>query len=132
MSTVEFRVSSHVGQQLRYNQPNLPAALSVELQIIRRKQDAYRQVIQLILHDGKAQLLEVLRGIGAAPLIWHVQCPMNIGAVIQQIYDVEERGLDRCAIRMHRLGRNYAYGRSQIITYSVVQLTKKQRSTCIR
>jgi hypothetical protein len=54
MSTVEFRVSSHVGQQLRYNQPNLPAALSIKLQISRRKQDAYREVIQLVLRDGKA------------------------------------------------------------------------------
>jgi hypothetical protein len=29
---------------------------------------------------------------------------MNIGALMQKIYDVEERGLDRHAIRLHRFG----------------------------
>jgi hypothetical protein len=29
---------------------------------------------------------------------------MNSGAVMQEIYDVEERGLDRHAIRPHRFG----------------------------
>jgi hypothetical protein len=29
---------------------------------------------------------------------------MNIGAVMQEVYDVEERGLDRHAIRLHRFG----------------------------
>jgi hypothetical protein len=37
-------------------------------------------------------------------LIRHVQRPMNIGALMQEIYDVEQRGLDRHAIRPHRFG----------------------------
>ena len=35
MYVVEFCVSRHSGQQLGYNQPELPAALSFEPQIIR-------------------------------------------------------------------------------------------------
>ena len=42
--------------------------------------------------------MEVPRGIGEAPLIRHAQRPMNIGAMMQEVYDVEERGLDRRAI----------------------------------
>jgi hypothetical protein len=29
---------------------------------------------------------------------------MNIGALMQEVYDVEELGLDRHAIRLHRFG----------------------------
>jgi hypothetical protein len=58
----------------------------------------------LVFRDGEAKLLEVPRGIGEAPLIGHVQRPMNIGALMQEVYDVEERGLDRHAIRPHRFG----------------------------
>jgi hypothetical protein len=29
---------------------------------------------------------------------------MNIGALMQEVYDVEERGLDQHAIRLHRFG----------------------------
>jgi hypothetical protein len=29
---------------------------------------------------------------------------MNIGALMQEVYDVKERGLDRHAIRLHRFG----------------------------
>jgi hypothetical protein len=46
--------------------------------------------------------LEVPRGIGEAPWIRHVQRPVNIGALMQKVYDVEERSLDRHAIRLHR------------------------------
>jgi hypothetical protein len=33
-----------------------------------------------------------------------MQRQMNIGPSIQDVYDVEERGLDRHAIRPHRFG----------------------------
>jgi hypothetical protein len=39
-----------------------------------------------------------------ASLIRYVQRPMNIAALMQEVYDVEQRGLDRHAIRLHRLG----------------------------
>ena len=104
VSTVKFCMSCDVGQQLGYNQPNLPATLSFEPQIIRRKQDAYRQVIQLVLRDGEAKPLEVRCGISEALLIWHVERPMNIGAVMQEVDDAEERSLDCHVIRPHRLG----------------------------
>jgi hypothetical protein len=58
----------------------------------------------LVFRDGEAKLLQVPRGVGEAPLIRHMQRPMNIGALMQEIYDVEERGLDRHAIRLHRSG----------------------------
>jgi hypothetical protein len=29
---------------------------------------------------------------------------MNIGALMQEVYDVEQRSLDRHAIRLHRFG----------------------------
>jgi hypothetical protein len=29
---------------------------------------------------------------------------MNIGALMQEVYDIEQRGLDRHAIRLHRFG----------------------------
>ena len=58
----------------------------------------------MVFHDGEAKPLEVPRGIGEAPLIRYVQRPMNIGALMQEVYDVEERGLDRHAIRPHRFG----------------------------
>jgi hypothetical protein len=29
---------------------------------------------------------------------------MNIGALMQEVHDVEQRGLDRHAIRLHRFG----------------------------
>jgi hypothetical protein len=64
----------------------------------------YRQAVQSVFRDGEAKLLEVPGGIGEAPLIRHAQRPMNIGPLIQEVYDVEERGLDRQAIRFHRFG----------------------------
>jgi hypothetical protein len=42
MFSVELCMSCHIGQQLGYNQPKLPATLSFKSQIIRRKQDTYR------------------------------------------------------------------------------------------
>ena len=42
-SIAEFCMSCHVSDQLGYNQTDLPAALSFEPQIIRRKQNTYRQ-----------------------------------------------------------------------------------------
>src|SRR5260221_4562729 len=78
---VELRMSRNVGQQLRYNQPKLPAALSFKPQIIRRKQPTYCQAFQSVFRYGDIKPLEVLRGIGEALLIRHVQCAMNIGAL---------------------------------------------------
>ena len=48
--------------------------------------------------------MKVARGIGKAALIRDVQRAMNIGVLMQEIYDVEERGLDDDAIRLHRAG----------------------------
>lgn len=70
----------------------------------------YRQAVQSVFRNREAKLLKVPRGIGEAPLIWHAQRPMNIGALMQEVDDVEERGLDRHAIRLHRLGGNRVYG----------------------
>jgi hypothetical protein len=33
-----------------------------------------------------------------------MQRPMNIGTLMQEVYDVEQRGLDRHAVRAHRFG----------------------------
>jgi len=57
---------------------------------------------------------------------------MNVGPLMQDAYDVEQRGLDRHAIRLHRFSRNRAYGGREFVFYSVVQLAKKQRSMGIR
>jgi hypothetical protein len=86
----------------------------------------------LIFRDGEAKLLEVPRDIGEALLIRHAERPMNIGALMQEVHDVEERGLDRHAIRLHRFSRNRAYGGSELAIYSMVQLAKKYRSIRIR
>jgi hypothetical protein len=102
MSGVELRMSGHIGQELGYDQPKLPAAISFKPQIIRRKQDMYREAFQSVFRYGEANLLEVPRGIGETPLVRNVQRPVNIGALMQEVYDVEERGLDRHAIRLHR------------------------------
>jgi len=64
----------------------------------------YRQAVQSVFRYGEAKLLEVPRGIGEAPLIRHLLRPMNIGALMQEVYDVEECGLDRHTIRPHRFG----------------------------
>jgi hypothetical protein len=48
--------------------------------------------------------MEVPCSISEALLIWHVERPMNIGAVIQEVDDAEERSLDCHVIRLHRLG----------------------------
>jgi hypothetical protein len=61
-------------------------------------------VVQSIFRDGEAKLLEISRGIGEAPLIRHAQRPMNIGALVEEVCYVEERDLDRHAIRLHRFG----------------------------
>ena len=67
-------------------------------------QDTNRQAIQPVFRDGEAKLLEVLRGIGEAPLIRHAQRPMNVSEAKQELNDVEQRGLDGDAIRPHRFG----------------------------
>jgi hypothetical protein len=102
MSGVESRMSCHIGQQLGYDQPKLPASFSFKLQIVRRKQDTYRQAFQSIFRHGEAKLLEVLRDIGKAFLIRHAQRPMNIGALVQEVHHIEQRGFDRHVIRLHR------------------------------
>ena len=61
-------------------------------------------MVQSVFRHGEAKLLEVPRGIIEAPLIRHAQRSMNIGALMQEVYDVEKRGLDRHAIRPHRVG----------------------------
>jgi hypothetical protein len=48
--------------------------------------------------------MEVRCGISEALLLWHVERPMNVGAVMQEVNDVEERSLDCHAIRLHRSG----------------------------
>jgi hypothetical protein len=50
--------------------------------------------------DDAASLTSAFRGAA----IRHMQRPMNIGPLIQDVYDIEERGLDRHAIRPHRFG----------------------------
>jgi hypothetical protein len=75
-STVKLRVSCHISQQLRYNQPQLPAPFTFKPQIIRRKNDAYREAVQSVFRDGEAKLLEVPRGFREAPMIRHMQRPM--------------------------------------------------------
>jgi hypothetical protein len=97
-------MSRHIGQQLGYNQAELPAAFSFKPQVIRGKQDTYRQAVQAVFRYREAKLLEVPRSIGQAPPFRHVQRPMNVGALMQEVYNVEERGLDRHAIRPHSLG----------------------------
>jgi hypothetical protein len=62
----------------------------------------YRQTVQSVFRYGEAKLLEVPRGIGEVPLIRNVQRPVNVGALMQEVYYVEERGLDRHVIRLHR------------------------------
>jgi hypothetical protein len=84
----------------------------------------YREAVQSVFRYGEANLLEVPRGIGET--VRNVQRPVNIGALMQEVYDVEERGLDRRAIRLHRFDRNCAYGGCELVIYSVVQLAKKQ------
>ena len=83
-------------------------------------------MIQLVLRDGEAKPMEVRCGISEALLIWHLERPMNIGALMQKVYDVEKRGLDLRTIRLHRFDRSRAYGASEFVGYSVVQLAKKQ------
>jgi hypothetical protein len=125
MSCPELGMSPHVGQQLGYDKSKLPAAISFEPQIIRWKQDMYRQAIQLVFCSGEAKLLEVFRGIGEAP-VRLMQRTMNVGALLQKFCDVEERGLDCHAIRLHRFRWNRANGGSELVIDSVVQLAKKQ------
>ena len=62
------------------------------------------QAVQPVFRNGEANLLEVPRGIGEAPLIRHAQRLMNIGALMQEVYNVEECGFNRDAIRFHRFG----------------------------
>jgi hypothetical protein len=102
MPRVELCMSCHIGQQLGYYQRKLPASLPFEPQIICGKQDTDPQAVQSVFRDGEAKLLEVRRGIGEAPLLWHMQSPMDISPLMQEVYDVEQRGLDLHAIRLHR------------------------------
>jgi hypothetical protein len=62
----------------------------------------YPEAVQLVFRHRETDLLEVPRGIGEASMVRHVQRPMNIDALMQEICDLEERGLDRRAIRLHR------------------------------
>jgi hypothetical protein len=64
--------------------------------------------------------------ISEASLIRHAQRAMNVGPLVQEVYDLEQRGLDRHAIRLHRFSRNHVYGGRELVFYSVVQLAKKQ------
>jgi hypothetical protein len=68
------------------------------------RMDLAAQSVQPVFRNGVAKLLDVPRGIGEAPLIRQVQRSMNIGALMQDLYDVEQRSLDENVIRLRRPG----------------------------
>ena len=49
-------------------------------------------------------MMEITCGIGQVPRIRHAKCLVNISVTMQEIYHVEERGLDCHVIRLHRFG----------------------------
>jgi hypothetical protein len=49
-------------------------------------------------------MLEIARGVGQVPRIRHAECLVNISVTMQQVYNIEERGLDCHVIRFHRFG----------------------------
>jgi hypothetical protein len=71
MSIVETSVSCHIGEQLRYDQPKLPAAFALKPQIIRRTQESYAPPVKAVFRDREAKMLEVPCGIGQVPRIRH-------------------------------------------------------------
>jgi hypothetical protein len=50
-----------------------------------------------------------------------MQRPTNIGALMQDTYDVEQRSLDGRVIRLRRPSRNRGDGAREFVTYSVFQ-----------
>jgi hypothetical protein len=132
MSIVESSMSCHIGEQLGYDQPKLPAAFALKPQIIRRKQETYTQPVQSVFRDAEAKMLEIPCGVGQVPRIRHAHCLVNISVTMQEVYHIKERGLDCHVIRLHRFGRNRADSASELVIHSVVQLAKKQRSIGIR
>src|SRR3954463_5328360 len=52
MSIVESSMSCHIGEQLRYDYPELPAAFGFKPQIIHRTQDTYVQPVQPAFREG--------------------------------------------------------------------------------
>jgi hypothetical protein len=104
ISSVELCMSCHIGQQLEDNQPKLPAAFSFNRRSSAENKTRIARRSSRYFVMEKQKLLEGPRGIGEEPLIPHMQRPMNNGALMQEVYDVEQRGLDRHAIRLHRSG----------------------------
>jgi hypothetical protein len=51
MSIVESSMSCHIGEQLGYDQPKLPAAFALKPQIFRRTQETYTQAVQSVFRD---------------------------------------------------------------------------------
>src|SRR3954466_15760261 len=104
MSVVESSMSCHIGEQLGYDQAQLPAAFTLKPQIIHRTEQTYTQPVQPVFRDGEAKMLDVPCGVGQVPRIRHAQCLMNINVTMQEVYYIEERGLDCHVIRLHRFG----------------------------
>jgi hypothetical protein len=71
MSIVESSMSCHIGEQLGYDQPKLPAAFALKPQIIRRTQETHVQPIQSAFRDGEAKMLDIPCGVGQVPRIRH-------------------------------------------------------------
>src|SRR3954468_1387347 len=70
-SFIESSMSCHVGEQLGYDQPKLPAAFALKPQIIHRTQQTYTKPVQSVFRDGEAKMLEVACGVGQVPRIRH-------------------------------------------------------------
>src|SRR5581483_2223964 len=113
-------MSCHIGEQLGYYQPKLPAAFALKPQIIRRTQETYTQPVQSVFRDAEAKMLEVPCGVGQVFRIRRAKCLVNISVTMQEIYHIEERGLDCHIIRLHRFGGNRADSASELVIYSVV------------
>jgi hypothetical protein len=47
-------------------------------------------------------MLEIPCGVGQVPGIGHALCLVNISVTMQEVYHIEERGLDCHVIRLHR------------------------------
>jgi hypothetical protein len=97
-------MSCHIGEQLGYDQPKLPAAFALKSQIIRRTQETYAQPVQSVFRDGEAKMLEVTCGVGQVPRIRRAKRLVNVSVTMQEVYHIEERGLDSHVIRLYRFG----------------------------
>jgi hypothetical protein len=57
---------------------------------------------------------------------------MNIGALMQEVYDVKQRGLDHHLIRLHRFGRNRVYGGSAAVSFGSMQFQTARATNGLR